>query len=117
VTAYDKAGNRRVASRVFNVVAEIGLSVGTPSATRNSKLAYSFTGTLRPTHYTGTKPLTIVLQRKQNGYWVTRYRVPASIRSNGTYYARSVLLAGSWRVRAEHSHPTKVSYYRYFTAY
>ncbi len=116
-TAYDKVGNRRLANRVFSVLGEVGLSVGTPSATRISRLAYSFTGTLRPTHYAGTKPVTLVLQRKQNGSWVTRYRIRAAALSSGKYFARTTLLAGSWRVRAEHYHPTKVSLYRYFTAY
>ncbi len=118
VVAKDKAGNRQVAKRIFAVKSELGLSVGRPAASRVARLSYSFTGTVSPRHHAGTKPITLVLQHKEKGVWVTKRKVAARIISDGRYAATRIpLYAGSWRVRAEHHHPTKVSWYRYFTAH
>jgi hypothetical protein len=83
------------------------VSLGTPSrpssATRNK--AFTSTGTLKPRHSVGSKPVIIYKYRYSGGKWVSSGYVYAKASNYSSYsrYSASVTIttAGTWRLRAK----------------
>lgn len=97
--------------------------VGKPSAKRVSSRKYKLSGTLKPRHTAGSKPVSIYLWRKVGGTWKSAGYVKAKASNYSTYSKYSVTYKfskkGSWRLRAIHpadsDHAKSYSTYRYLT--
>lgn len=104
-------GEYRASSGVTSVAAKVALSV--PScgySTIRRARYYTYTGTLRPRHTSGTKPVKLYFERYASGKWTvkkTAYAVVSNATVSGVSGSKySVKLAlpytGKWRVRAYH---------------
>lgn len=112
VKATDKALNTATSTRGFRVVQEVGLTVGTPMATRvPGTMRFQFTGTLAPQHYAGTRPITIVIEKRERPQWKVFKKVAATIGEDGSYRCAARLPLGDWRARAMHLRPRVFSDY------
>lgn len=101
--------------------ARASLSVPSVVSTLYAGRRYSYHGTLRPRHASGSSAVKLLYYRYEGGRWV--YRTSKWAQSNstagGSSYSASVALSrGKWRVRALHSdadHAPTYTGYRYRT--
>jgi hypothetical protein len=115
VNAKDWAGNRTIADYMFRVLPEFGLVVGKPTALRGgTTTTYKIVGALEPQHYLGSAAVTVVIQKKRDGEWATWQKLAGKAGADKTYSCYARMVKGTFRVRAEHYHPTLVSQWTKF---
>lgn len=107
VSAQDQAGNLSIAAHQFSVLLESGLAVGKPDAPlrAGATKTYAITGSLEPQHYIGSAAVNVVIQKKQDGDWVFWRRLVGKAGPEETYRCWARMVAGTFRVRAEHHFP------------
>lgn len=101
-STYGAAGSAQL-----RVAPRVSLSTPAVPAAVSRGRSFSVSGTIKPRHSAGSRPVRLEFYKYEGGAWVLKKTVSAKVKNYSTYskYTVSVSLAlsGRWRVRAYHA--------------